>query len=336
MLFARHHESIRQDSVHGTPRELQEYALNQSMALIGECMIELHGRPESELKQGFAGDTFNTAVYFARLTRERAWQVEYVSAVGSDAFSEAMLARWTREGVGHALTARLANRLPGLYVIETDDEGERHFHYWRSEAAARHMFDDEAEGERRLEQLAGFDTLYLSGITLAILTASGRERLLEALARARLHGTRVVFDNNYRPQLWGDPATARQHYRALLEHVDLALVTFEDDRALYGFDSVDALLAHYAEIGIEEVVIKRGAQSCIVMTAQGREEIAGETVEQVVDTTAAGDAFSAGYLACRLQGGSSTEAARQGHRLAATVIRHRGAIIDAGEMPVMT
>lgn len=52
-----------------------------------------------------------------------------------------------------------------------------------------------------------------------------------------------------------------------------------------------------------------------------------------MDTTAAGDAFSAGYLAERLNGGSAQQAAQRGHRLAATVIQHRGAIIPATAMP---
>lgn len=55
--------------------------------------------------------------------------------------------------------------------------------------------------------------------------------------------------------------------------------------------------------------------------------------ERVVDTTAAGDSFSAGYLAERLSGGSAQQAALRGHRLAATVIQHRGAIIPATAMP---
>lgn len=55
--------------------------------------------------------------------------------------------------------------------------------------------------------------------------------------------------------------------------------------------------------------------------------------ERVVDTTAAGDSFSAGYLAARLNGGSAQRAAQRGHLLAATVIQHRGAIIPAAMMP---
>ncbi len=55
--------------------------------------------------------------------------------------------------------------------------------------------------------------------------------------------------------------------------------------------------------------------------------------ERVVDTTAAGDSFSAGYLAVRLNGGGAQQAAQRGHQLAATVIQHRGAIIPAAMMP---
>jgi 2-dehydro-3-deoxygluconokinase len=47
----------------------------------------------------------------------------------------------------------------------------------------------------------------------------------------------------------------------------------------------------------------------------------------VVDTTAAGDSFSAAYLASRLKGGSPVEAAEAGHRLASRVIQVPGALI---------
>ncbi|MDA3921992.1 MAG: sugar kinase [Salinisphaera sp.] len=307
----------------------------QSIALIGECMIELYAQPNAILQQTFGGDTFNTAVYLARLIADRDWQIEYVSAVGRDTFSDAMLARWAQEQVRHRLTARLDTHLPGLYVIETDVAGERRFHYWRSEAAARLMFDDVADGQARLEQLCAMDVIYLSGISLAILTATGRERLFQALARIREGGTRVVFDNNYRPRLWADRATAERSYRQLLNYVDIAIVTEDDDRALYGHQSLLALIDWYAEKDICELVVKRGAGSCTIVSSAGREEVTAEQVEQVVDTTAAGDAFSAGYLACRLQGGSPQTAASWGHRLAATVIQHRGAVIEQTLMPEM-
>ena len=53
----------------------------------------------------------------------------------------------------------------------------------------------------------------------------------------------------------------------------------------------------------------------------------------MVDTTAAGDSFSAGYLAVRLTGGDAESAAKRGHLTASTVIQYRGAIIPREAMP---
>ena len=55
--------------------------------------------------------------------------------------------------------------------------------------------------------------------------------------------------------------------------------------------------------------------------------------EKVIDTTAAGDSFSAGYLAVRLTGGTPEAAAQRGHLTASTVIQYRGAIIPREAMP---
>jgi 2-dehydro-3-deoxygluconokinase len=56
-------------------------------------------------------------------------------------------------------------------------------------------------------------------------------------------------------------------------------------------------------------------------------------VKDVVDTTAAGDSFGAGYMAARLAGKDAAAAARAGHTLAGAVIRQRGAIIPRESMP---
>jgi len=305
-----------------------------AVGLIGECMVELQRQADGGMRQGFGGDTLNTAIYLNRLCRREGVAIDYLTAVGDDPLSQAMRARWREDGVGDGRVRVLADRLPGLYMIQTDAQGERSFLYWRGESAARHCFDGPGADEL-LAALGDYHTLYLSGISLAILTVEGRERLLEALRQARGRGTRIVFDNNYRPRLWPGAADARRHHEALLGMVDIALVTWEDDVAVFGFATPQQLFSHYAGLGVGEVVVKRGARSCLLHTADGRAEVEPEPVEQVVDTTAAGDAFSAAYLAARLHGGGPEAAARWGHRLAGRVIQHPGALMPLAAMPSM-
>ncbi len=302
------------------------------VALVGECMIEMRGDPASGFSQTFGGDTLNTAVYLSRLSPASHLVTDYITALGADSFSDAMRQLWRTEGVGDRHVRVIDGALPGLYFIQTDAQGERRFLYWRGEAAARQMFDG-PQGDGLLETLADYDYLYLSGISLAILTATGRERLFQALRRARESGTRLVFDNNYRPHLWPDAEAARQAYVEVLRLTDLALITWEDDALLFGYADAEALFEAYAGFGVSEVALKRGEAACLIQCAAGRFEVPAEQVRQIVDTTAAGDSFSAAYLACRLQGGDPSLAARWGHRLAAQVVQHRGALIPRAAMP---
>jgi 2-dehydro-3-deoxygluconokinase len=295
------------------------------IALIGECMIELQQRADGTLQQSFGGDTLNTAVYLSR-ELGAGGRVDYVTALGDDSFSDAMCQSWAAENLGLDMVQRLPGRLPGLYCIQTDASGERRFLYWRNEAAVRDCFTTPGAAAI-LGALANYDVLYFSGITLAVLGATGREKLLQTLIEARQRGARIVFDNNYRPRLWASVEEARAAYRSVLAHVDLALLTVEDEQALFGYQDCAAVFAAYEQTGTAEVVLKRGADACLIRCAGESFEVPARKVERVVDTTAAGDSFSAAYLAARLKGGSAVEAAEAGHRLASQVIQVPGALI---------
>ncbi|WP_130833113.1 sugar kinase [[Erwinia] mediterraneensis] len=306
----------------------------KKIAVIGECMIELSEKGES-IKRGFGGDTLNTAVYLARLVDTAQLSVDYVTALGTDSFSDQMIAAWQQEQVHTRLTQRLENKMPGLYIIETDDQGERSFWYWRSDAAARYWLDG-PQAAILCQQLAQYDYLYLSGISLAILPAASREKLLQLLQTCRANGGKVIFDNNYRARLWSDKATAQQAYQAMLACTDMVFLTLDDEHLLWGEQPVEAVIARTRAAGVQEIVIKRGAESCLIALGEDtRLEVPACELpaERIIDTTAAGDAFSAGYLAQRLSGGTPADAARQGHLIASTVIQHRGAIIPRSAMP---
>ena len=302
----------------------------KNVALIGECMLELQGTAFGAMRQSYGGDTFNTAVYLARCGGNsiRAW---YASAVGDDHLSTALLKHWVDDGLALDLVRRIEGRMPGLYMIEVDASGERSFSFWRDTSAAKAYFDIAVTPLE--ERAAQWDALYMSGISLAILPEAGRERLFALAAAMRMRGATVVFDSNYRPRLWSRIGEARAIFDRAFELAGTALVSADDHQALLGLGSLNSAVAAAQALATPELLIKRGAEATLVRgPGVDWQSVATEPVANVVDTTAAGDSFAAGYLSRRLTGADVVAATRFGNRLAARVIQYPGALIPAAAM----
>lgn len=113
-----------------------------------------------------------------------------------------------------------------------------------------------------------------------------------------------------------------------MKHTDIALLTLDDEKLLWGDESISGCKKRYAKFPLRELILKRGAEDAIIF-AEGQEiKVPVPPVNNVIDTTGAGDTFNAGYLAGRLREKSIEESARQGIHCAGIIIRHRGAIID--------
>jgi len=304
-----------------------------NIAIIGECMIELQEKG-SQLNRSFGGDTLNTAVYLSRLTKDKDIQTTYITALGTDNFSQEMLTAWQAENIDTSKIIRLENKQPGLYYIETDETGERSFYYWRNDAAAKYLLE-QPESSELLSSLIDFDAIYLSGISLAILTPTSRQQLFAFLADFKNNGGKVLFDNNYRPKLWENKQDAIEAYKHMLTLTDIALLTFDDEQMLYGDETVEDCITRTQAAGVKEIAIKRGKEACLVVEQDSHTFVPALAAKSVIDTTAAGDSFSGGYLAKRFTGGSPTESAHAGHQVASTVIQYRGAIIPADAMPTI-
>jgi len=302
------------------------------IGLIGECMVELKANEQGAITQKFSGDTLNTAVYLSRLLQGKEIEVSYISAIGEDPFSEKMLSLWQSEGLLTTNVRRIADKQPGLYFINVDQQGERSFTYWRNDSAAKYVFSGNA-GSALLEELEAFDALYLSGISLAILPEDDRNKLLKQLKLCRSKGCKIIFDNNYRPVLWDDKATAQAVYSQVLALTDMAILTWDDEILLHDLKEEEHVFKYCTRIGIPEVVLKRGADACLIRAPDGNYSVAATLVENVVDTTAAGDSFSAAFVAARMLGLNVEQAALCGHRLAGKVIQHVGGVIDKSAMP---
>ncbi|ENM5786463.1 sugar kinase [Vibrio metoecus] len=305
------------------------------IAIVGECMIELNGKPFGAMHQTFGGDTLNAAVYLRRGCEANAnpddIQVSYVTALGTDPISSGMLSRWQEEGVATELVLRDPTRTPGLYLIQLDDQGERTFLYWRNQSAARYLLQHPEFG-RIKQALNQVDMVFLSGITLAILPVEDRIALLNLLVELKAKGVEIAFDSNFRPALWpqDDHHTVKEIYQVMYQLTDVALVTFDDELLIWGDSTPEQTIQRLTALGVQKCIVKLGAEGCLIQDSSASnapQAVPTQPVVQVVDTTSAGDSFNGGFLSAYLAGADLATACQRGNALAGTVIQHRGAII---------
>ena len=290
---------------------------------IGEVMAEIRQDSAAGFRVGFAGDTFNTAVYCARESDPSA-RIGYCTRVGCDPLSHAFLSAAKKEGIDVSQVGFDRERNLGVYTVSTDSAGERIFHYWRSNSAARRLF---ASAEP-LVSLPPARVVYLSAITLAIVHPSARQRLIAYLRELRGRSAcHVAFDSNYRPQLWEDAETARRSVREMWQVADIALPSVDDEIALFGDADEEAVIARFASSDWHACAIKRGALGPVSpgLARGAHPEFA--PAPEVVDTTAAGDSFNGGYLAALLRGEDEGRCLLAGHKIASRVVGASGALI---------
>jgi sugar/nucleoside kinase (ribokinase family) len=152
---------------------------------------------------------------------------------------------------------------------------------------------------------------------------------VDAAKEAMRHAAAIAHDANGSVALsLSDPFCVSRHQREfldlLVDDIDILLGNEEEITMLFGATSHTGALEAAEETGLL-VVMTRGAQGCVVLTAQGPEEVPAAPVAKVVDTTGAGDLFAAGLLYGLTHGMGPVDSARLGGLCAAEVISHTGA-----------
>lgn len=310
------------------PGEWGRFPEVRSVAALGEVMLELRPVPGQQEQYGlaFAGDTFNTAVGLARL----GVKTGYITMLGEEAFSDRIMAAGEQEGLDMRAVFRTDRATPGLYLIENDERGDRQFHYWRDSSAARELLMDSQRLHQVLEALRPYDAVYFSGITAAVMGLGAENNfnfLLNELAR---RGKRLLFDPNYRPRLWPDVKTAARWTERIAGQCTCVFPTLADEMQLWGCAGEDDAIRHYLDLGIEEVVLKCPGAVAVACRGEERCRVSSPYEGPVVDTTGAGDAFNAGYIAARLRGQPLDEALTAAHEAAAQVVGVKGALAPRG------
>ena len=258
------------------------------------------------LHQG--GSAANTARWLARL----GVRTMLICAVGRDGPGRALVAALRADGVD-VRAARPAGARTARIGMLVDATGERSF------VADRGAADLLAPGDLRASWLSGAGVLHLPAYSLlgSPLGAAGRR----AVEMARAAGAAVAIDlASTAPLLAG--GRRRAHELVRVADPDLLFTTGIEAAAFLGARDVTALL-RFAPVA----VVKRGPDGATLLSRAGsgppvRLEVATRPLA-AADTTGAGDAFDAGYLAAWLgldrsvAPGALRRAVVAGHRAAA-------------------
>tara|TARA_B110000003_G_scaffold255149_1_gene271691 strand:- start:1374 stop:2300 length:927 start_codon:yes stop_codon:yes gene_type:complete len=300
---------------------IEKIRLTNSIAVIGEAMVELSDNID-QLK--FAGDSLNTAIYLKRELHNKKNTVAFFSALGNDLNSEKMIKFIESEGLMTNFIERRVNSGPGKYKIVTDKKGERNFHYWRDESAARTLFSKPCAV--KFQNLLEFDLVYITGISIAILPRKIQENLLHFFSEFKQKGGLIAFDSNYRKTLWKSKKAARIMIKKYWQIADIALPSLDDEKDIFDLNTQDDVVNNLKQLGVKFGALKRGSKGPYSLTDNSN-SFKYTIVTNTKDTTAAGDSFNGAYLASLINGSSQDISIIKGHKLASRVIQNFGAII---------
>jgi 2-dehydro-3-deoxygluconokinase len=301
------------------------------IAIIGEVMLELSPLSEKNFALGVSGDTYNSACTLAGL----GINTTYITSLGYGKSANIVRHDADQRGVHLLEPKTVINKSPGLYMINNDATGERFFDYWRSDSAASYLFNNEDLLVPMLKQIENHNYIYLSGITLALMSESCRSKLYLFLMDYRKQGGKVIFDPNYRPKLWPGKATALKAINEILMYVDIYLPGFEEEEILFNAKSADDVTQRLLTIEADEIVIKNGPQNCLLLTNNQMKNIEITPSTDVVDTTGAGDTFNGGYIGARLSGLSAIDSIKFAAKAASQILRIKGGVLQSAQLSAL-
>jgi len=264
----------------------------------GETIIggEFHTAP--------GGKGANQAVAVARM----GVRVSMVGRVGSDAFAQPLLDGLDADGVDHAFVTQDPKAATGVALIVVDDAGENSIVV----ASGANMHLSPADVDAAEAVIANADVLLVQLETP--LTAVAR-----AVEIAHAYGVTVILN----------PAPACRLPDELLHLIDV-LIPNESETALLtrlpvgDWSEVEAAAMTLRDLGVDNIVLTLGERGALLVGEKGKELVPAFEVKPV-DTTAAGDAFVAGFAVALAEGRSLADAVRWGNAAGALATTKLGA-----------
>ena len=283
---------------------------------IGRASVDLYGQQIGtrledigSFAKSVGGCPANIAVGTARLGLKSA----LLTRVGAEQMGGFIKEQLIREGVETRGIVTDADRLTALVLLAVEAEGVSPMIFYRSDCA------DMALSEEDVDEafIASAGAIVVTGTHFSTPNVAAAQT--KAIRLAKAHGGKVVFDIDYRPNLWGlaghaagferyvasDRVTAA--YQAILPDTDLVVGTEEEIAIAAGTADLPAALKAIRALTAATIVLKRGAKGCIVydgpIPADLEQGIVGRGFPiEVYNVLGAGDAFMSGFLRGWLKG----------------------------------
>lgn len=252
----------------------------------GECLVDMVPDERGCFCPHPGGAPANVAVSAARLGVSAA----FVGKRGQDPFGELLQQHLGDGGVDTSGFTSTREALTALAFIQYGEGKIPDFRFYRNPGA------DELLRPQDIPTglLDAARVFHFGSISLYSEPAAGATRA--AADKVRAHGGVVSYDPNLRPALMETRPGALEAARSAIERAHILKASAEELLQLTGTESEDRALGHLFDHGVRLVAVTRGAEGATVATPTSRVDLGGESVA-VVDTTGAGDAFTAALLA---------------------------------------
>ena len=251
-------------------------------------------------------------------------QCAFVGQVAADQLGEVFAHDIHAVGIDFDIPARQSDPPTARCLIFVTPDGQRTMNTFlgASQFLPAAALDEEAIG--------GASILYLEGYLWD--PEEPRAAMRRAIETARAAGRKVAFTLSevFVIDRHGDD------FRALIEDglIDILFANHHELAALTGQpDFEDGIAALHGKV--PTLVVTRSADGAVAVSHGERAEVAAEPVDQVVDTTGAGDQFAAGFLFGHVRGEPLQTCLRRGAIAAAEVIGHYGPRPEADVQALM-
>lgn len=230
------------------------------------------------LSLGGGGSAANVAVGASRLGVKSG----FIGSIGFDTFGRVLLEELEHEGVDVAHVKVDTSTSSGLTVIAINNKGQVIMFGYTG--ASDKLFPSDLNKE------------YISSSEHVHITGLSFDTALAAAKIAKKANVTVSFDPGRLMSKMG-----LKRLLPLLHYVDQILLNQEEARELTGVIELEKAAKAIIKSGLKMVIIKRGPDGVFAMNHSKSFSVPAYPVK-VVDTTGAGDAFSAGFITAQLEG----------------------------------